>query len=244
MRLRLPAPIQGFHAATGGSAVKNPPAKARDPGSIPGWGNIPWRRKWKPTPVFLPRKSHGQYEPGRLQFTRLQKRRTRLSDSTTAATTVEASRYKRFVPSTLHLEVRAGGERQCGSEIQHFLSRQFYRLSSTDLWCCYTLSLKCFRRVFGSLVCCSPWGPKDTDTTYRLNNNSRCFVCVSHSVVSDPATPGSVTHQAPLSMGFPRQGYWSGLPFPSPGDLPDLGIKPRSPALQADSFPSEPSGKS
>ena len=69
-------------------------------------------------------------------------------------------------------------------------------------------------------------------------------MCVSPSVVSDSATPGSVTHQAPLSMGFPRQGYWSGLPFPSPGDLSDLGIEPRSPALQADSLPSEPSGKS
>ncbi|CAN0554671.1 unnamed protein product, partial [Rangifer tarandus platyrhynchus] len=44
-------------------------------------------------------------------------------------------------------------------------------------------------------------------------------------------------HQAPLSMGFPRQEYWSGLPFPSPGDLPDLGIKLASPALQADSLP-------
>ena len=44
-------------------------------------------------------------------------------------------------------------------------------------------------------------------------------------------------HQAPLSMGFPRQGYWSGLPFPSPGDLPDPGVRPRSPALQTDSLP-------
>ena len=44
-------------------------------------------------------------------------------------------------------------------------------------------------------------------------------------------------------MGFSRQEYWSGLPFPSPGDLPDPGIKPRSPALQADSLPSEPPGK-
>ena len=44
-------------------------------------------------------------------------------------------------------------------------------------------------------------------------------------------------------MGFSRQGYWSGLPFPSPGDLPDSGIEPRSPALQADSLPSEPPGK-
>ena len=44
-------------------------------------------------------------------------------------------------------------------------------------------------------------------------------------------------------MGFPRQEYWSGLPFPSPGDLPDPGIEPMSPALQADSLPSEPPGK-
>ena len=50
----------------------------------------------------------------------------------------------------------------------------------------------------------------------------------------------TVALQAPLSMGFPRQEYWSGLPFPSPGDLPDPGIEPKSPALQANSLPSEP----
>ena len=49
--------------------------------------------------------------------------------------------------------------------------------------------------------------------------------------------------QAPLSMGFSRLEYWSGLPFPSPGDLPDPGIKLESPALQADSLCSEPQGK-
>ena len=48
--------------------------------------------------------------------------------------------------------------------------------------------------------------------------------------------PWTVACQAPLSMGFSRQECWSGLPFPSPGDLPDPGVKPRSPALQADSF--------
>ena len=53
----------------------------------------------------------------------------------------------------------------------------------------------------------------------------------------------TVAHQAPLSMGFSRQEYWSGLPFPSPGDLPDAGIKPRSPTLQADSLPAEPQEK-
>ena len=46
------------------------------------------------------------------------------------------------------------------------------------------------------------------------------------------AIPWTVAHQAPLSMGFSRQKYWSGLPFPSPGGLPDPGIEPRSPALQ------------
>ena len=50
-------------------------------------------------------------------------------------------------------------------------------------------------------------------------------------------TPWTVAYQTSLSMGFSRQGYWSGLPFPSPGDLPDLGIEPRSPALQADALP-------
>ena len=63
----------------------------------------------------------------------------------------------------------------------------------------------------------------------------------SHQVVSNSfETPRTIVHQAPLSMGFPRQEYWSGLPFPSPRDLSDPGIKPGSPALQADSLPSVP----
>ena len=57
------------------------------------------------------------------------------------------------------------------------------------------------------------------------------------------ATPLTVAHQAPLSMGFSRQEYWSGLPFPSPGDLPDPVTEPRSPTLQADPVPSELPGK-
>ena len=62
--------------------------------------------------------------------------------------------------------------------------------------------------------------------------------------MSDSATPWSVARQAPLSMAFPRQEYWSGLPFPSPGDLPNPGIEPGSPTLQADDLLSEPPGKS
>ena len=56
-------------------------------------------------------------------------------------------------------------------------------------------------------------------------------------------TPWAVAHQAPLSLGFSRQEYWSGLPFPSPRDLPDTGITPGFPELQVDSLPSEPPGK-
>ena len=57
------------------------------------------------------------------------------------------------------------------------------------------------------------------------------------------ATPWTVAYQASTSVGFSRQEYWSGLPFPSPGDLPDPGIEPRSPALEADTLTSEPPGK-
>ena len=66
---------------------------------------------------------------------------------------------------------------------------------------------------------------------------------VSCSVMSNSVTPWTVAHQAPLSMEFSRQEYWGELPFPSPGDLPNPVDEPRSPALQADSSQSEPSGK-
>ena len=56
-------------------------------------------------------------------------------------------------------------------------------------------------------------------------------------------TPWTVAYQALLSMGFSRQEYWSGLPFPSPGDLPNPGIEPRSPTLQAGCLPAEPQGQ-
>ena len=65
----------------------------------------------------------------------------------------------------------------------------------------------------------------------------------SCSVVSDSVTPWTVAHQAPPSVGFSRQEYLSGLPCPSPGDLPNPGIEPRSPAVQVDSLPSEPPAK-
>ena len=65
----------------------------------------------------------------------------------------------------------------------------------------------------------------------------------SRSVMPDSVTQWTVACQAPLSMEFFRQEFWSGLPFPSPGDFPNPGIEQRSPALQADSLPYELPGK-
>ena len=115
-------------------------------------------------------------------------------------------------------------------------------------------------------VCGASWG-----NTFQVCGCSTCSLCLSHKhsfavSVGDPlpspgfwgqggggglvakscptlATPWTVACQAPLFLGFSRQEYWSGLPFPSPGDLPQLGIEPRSPALQADSLPTELQGK-
>ena len=89
-----------------------------------------------------------------------------------------------------------------------------------------------------SLVCCSQRCRKVSDTTELLNNKVKSFSCVRLFEI-----PWTVAYQAPPSMGFSRQECWSGLPFPSPGDLPHPGIKPGSPALWADALPSEPLGK-
>ena len=74
---------------------------------------------------------------------------------------------------------------------------------------------------------------KDLDTVLRVSE-SLSRVCLL-------ATQWTVAEQAPLSMGFSRQEYWGGLPFPSPGDLPGPGMEPGSPASQAVSLLSEPS---
>ena len=75
----------------------------------------------------------------------------------------------------------------------------------------------------------------------RSRHLLHCIVSLSRIQLF--VTPQTVAYQAPLSMGLSRQEYWSGLPFCYPGDLPDPGIKPRSPALEADSLPSELEGR-
>ena len=79
-------------------------------------------------------------------------------------------------------------------------------------------------------------------TTIRIGdkvNFVKVIVAQSYLTLFGPTTGA---YQSPLSMEFSRQEYWSGLPFPSPGDLPDPGIEPRYPALQLGSLPSEPPG--
>ena len=94
----------------------------------------------------------------------------------------------------------------------------------TSLPCPLSISYKAeLSRRLRAHLCMSVWW---------LLSHERLFV-----------TPWTRAHQVPLSMEFSRQGYWNGLPFPSPGDLPDPGIEPTSPALHMDSLPSEPLGK-
>ena len=85
---------------------------------------------------------------------------------------------------------------------------------------------------------------EDPEAPSRVVCHCYCaYVLSRFSHVPLFATVWTVARQAPLSMGYFRQEYWSGLPFPSPGDLPNPGIEPGSPALQADSLLSEPLGK-
>ena len=76
----------------------------------------------------------------------------------------------------------------------------------------------------------------------RVEQVKGICVCVCESLSRAPVsvTPWTITRQVPLSLEFSRQEYWSGLPFPSPGNLPNTGAEPRSSGLQADSLPYEP----
>ena len=88
----------------------------------------------------------------------------------------------------------------------------------------------------------SPWGLTKLDTTEQLSSNSKYVTVLATQICPTVCKPMTVTHQATLSMKFSRQEYWSGLSCPLPEDLSDPGIKLRSPALQADTLPSELSG--
>ena len=106
----------------------------------------------------------------------------------------------------------------------------------TDVW---KGRLACFFRREGRIKVGG--GPSDSsscgwhaDVDIQGNTHAPLVTVRACSVVSDSETPWIVPHWAPPCMGFSRQEYWSGVPFPSPGNLPSPGIKPMSPALQAD----------
>ena len=100
---------------------------------------------------------------------------------------------------------------------------------------CWSLFLEC-SAPSSSLKC--------SNVVCKVSVQTSLLVKVSMNLSSRTlVTVWTIAHQAPLSMGFSRQEYWSELPFPFPGDLPDPGIEPRSPALQADSLPTELQGK-
>ena len=131
-------------------------------------------------------------------------------------------------------------------------------------WWCHCACMLSFVWFFWDPMDCSPWGSsvceifqarKWVDCHFLQQGSSQprdwilgsCISCIdkvkSLSCVRLFATPWIIAYQAPLSGGFSRQGYWSGSPFPYLGDLPNPGIEPGSPTLQADALPSEPPGK-
>ena len=111
-----------------------------------------------------------------------------------------------------------------GHEMQ-FLPKGDWPKEGDTLWLCWKISLE-FTLNHLSI---------NVKVKVKVNSLSRVWLF---------ATPWTAAHQAPPSMGFSRQEYWSGFPFPSPGDLSDAGIEPGSPAFQADTLTSEPPRKS
>ena len=134
-------------------------------------------------------------------------------------------------------------------------------LELTTIWhiTCFTLciSLTLLKNIFCkgrefSLLCLLLYSNTYNNTWHIVGKNLKsrkekptCWMCVRHSVVSNSLQSQAlyVAHQAPLSMGFSRQEYWSGLPCTPPRDLPNPEIQPGSPTLQMDSLSSEPLGK-
>ena len=157
-------------------------------GSIPGSRRSPWRRKWQPTPVFLPGKSHGQ--------------RSLADNSSLGHREADATEHNGICKWKMRLR------RERASQPLFFV--RFWcpvLLPSWSLWL---------------------W---------------MCVCAQSLSHVQLLVTPWTVACQSPLSMGFPRQEYWSGLPFPPLRHLVNPGIEPASPALAGRYFTTEPCEK-
>ena len=200
------------------------------PGFDPWVRKIPWRRKWQSTPILLLGKFHGRrslvgYRPCSREEVRHDWATSLSFFHTDLCWQSDGSLFKllsrfviTFLPRNKHLLI---------SWLQ---SPSAVILEPPEI---KPVTVSTFLQYL-------PW----SDGTRR--HDLRCLNCEVKllSCVWLFATLWTVACQAPPSMGFSRQEYWSGLPFPSPGDLPNPGIEPGSPALQADSLPSEPQGKS
>ena len=204
-------------------------------GFDPWVGKLSWRREWLPTPVFWPGEFHGLYSPWD----------HKQSDTTEglAQLNITELTYK-VLASCLSWRMPP--------DCRLFTGSMSSSLSSYQASSCY--SLPSLSKPAILLLCkenCSqegkfpPFFPRETHTLFLLAPSSSqtesVHVCrLSHfSCVRLFATPWTVAHQAPLSMGFSRQEYWSGLLCPPPGDLPDPEIKLESlmsPALASGFF--------
>ena len=169
-----------------------------------------WRRKWRPTPVFLPGESQGWGSLVAAVYGVAQSR----------------TRLKWLSSSSCHILT-------------------FHIMHGALLACPHSAPGSLCLVLCGHILSYSGAGTCEiVFQTYHLEWSCLvrgkfifCHCVFSCSVVSDSATPWTIACQASLSMGFPRQEYWSGLPFPSPWDHSNPGMEPESPALQANSLP-------
>ena len=219
--------------------VKKLPADAGERESDPWVGKTPWRRKWQPTTVFLPGESHGQRSlVGSGPWGR--KSRTRLSNWALARSVLSKLLVSLCFSPSLILSLQAA---LLLKVVVPHASR-----SPVRFW----LALVCLLCGLPRAVPTRPWPwcvrPEQPQTSRLaacpksrwgaegcLLDKIRCVHARSCPILCHP--PLDWARQAPLSMGFPRQEYWSGLPFPSPGDLPNSGIETASPAFAGEFSP-------
>ena len=229
-----------------------------------------WRRQWYPTPVLLPGKSHGQRSlVGCSPWGRGESDTTEQLHFQFSLSCIGEGNGNPLQCSCLENPRDGGAWWAALSGVAQSRTR-LKRLSSSSssiLYWCSSFWLTSLNMIISAAAakslqsCATLCDPTDGTPSgspvpgilqarilewvaISFSNAGKWKVKVkSLSRVRLPATPWTAAHQAPLSMGFSRQEYWSGWLLPSPGELPDPEREPRSPTLQADSLPAEPPGK-
>ena len=234
----------------------------------PGVRKIPWRRAWQPTPVFLPRESPWTEEPGGLQSVGLQRVGHDWATKHNNTTSPQQEMWVWSLDQEGHLEENMATHSSILTWVMPWteepgrlqsIGSQRVRHNWSDLAWKHSVILAATAKSLQSRpTLCDPidGSPPGSPVPGILQARTLEWVAISFSnawnwkvkvkslsCVQLLATPWTAAYQAPLPMGFSRQEYWSGLPFPSPGDLPSPGIELWSPTSQADILPSEPPGK-